>query len=446
MEVPTGPEKWADLIRHQLYLLAPYNESDEQRLSVAINETVMEAPRRRGANTKAKLLAKAIAKILYPYDADGSEDAALVSIIKYEECIVKLRRHVVQKRKRDHEIVTARNEMKKWSMRVLKQGEWDPATDLWPLTGAPSLPMPVEIAEPQTLEPFFEHLRLGGTDELSSTVRTKEATRVEEENTGTQTLAFPKGIVYSDRRMDLCKMVLGPRNIGDLIESLRTNEFITHFLLGNNIIGPHGSECIANFLKEFPNRMDTWYLAGNCIDRESFKLLVDEWVKSDSVTNIWLKRNPLSPSAAEDIYRLITQTRNLRTLDLDQTELGDEGVAVLFDKLTSHATISSLPLRHIYLNAVGIGEKGAAAISSYLASPNCTLNSLYVNNNPLGSRGGEALAMGLKANKSLQRLTLASTGMGDRGVIALFEALRNHPSLMAFDVGQSYATEDLGSR
>jgi hypothetical protein len=148
-----------------------------------------------------------------------------------------------------------------------------------------------------------------------------------------KSLEFGKGVLYSDRCMDLCKMVLGPTNISDLINSSKTNTFVTHFLLGNNIIGPYGAKCFAGFLQEFPDRMDTWYLAGNCIDAASFKILVDEWVKSVSVTNIWLKRNPLTHAATDDLFRLSTQCANLRTLDLAQTELGDAGITDLFSKL-----------------------------------------------------------------------------------------------------------------
>lgn len=62
--------------------------------------------------------------------------------------------------------------------------------------------------------------------------------------------------------------------------------------------------------------METWYLAGNCIDTASFSILVDSMVKSPAITNVWLKRNPLGSAAADDVFRLITQTPNLRTLDL----------------------------------------------------------------------------------------------------------------------------------
>jgi hypothetical protein len=436
--------QWANKIRNLLLLVAPYNESEDSQLpnSITIDESIIEAPRRKAANPDTAAMANEIAQLLYP-----SPDNSLGSLIKYDKDIVKLRRYVLQQRKRAIEIATKRNADMNWDKRIIEQGPWDPLTDPLSLGGAPSLPMPVKVAEPDTLAPFFEHLQLGGTDELSSSTRAiDDAIVVEEPYYGTKTLEFEKGVVYSDRRMDLCKMVLGPPNIGDLLESLKTNEFITHFLLGNNIIGPHGAKCIANFLIQYPNRMETWYLAGNCIDAPSFSLLVDQWVHSTSITNIWLKRNPLGPSAAVDVYRLITQTPNLRTLDLDQTELGDAGIATLFDMLAEYSAEKSLPLRHIYLNGVGIGVNAATAIAKYLVSPHCGLHSLYATNNPMGSDGVAALAAGLRQNKSVARLTLASVGLGDDGALALCEALYEHPTILMLDIGQSYSTPDLSMR
>jgi hypothetical protein len=437
--------QWADKIRSQLRLVAPYDDVDKAEYlpaSINIDETIMEAPRRRSADVEAAALAHSIAQLLYP-----TTGPSLSSLIKYEKDIVKLRNLVIKQRKRAIDDATKRNDLVDWDKRILKQGPWDPISDPWSLDGAPSLPMPVKIANPDTLAPFFDHLSLNGTEEKSSSTRAaEEGIEIEEPYYDVKSLEFEKGVLYSDRRMDLCKMVLGPTNIGDLIESLKTNTFVTHFLLGNNIIGPRGAKCIADFLKEFPNRMDTWYLAGNCIDTASFKILVDEWVKSTSVTNIWLKRNPLMSASAHDVFRLITQTANLRTLDLDQTELGDAGVAELFSDLAKHVPEKPLALRHIYLNAVGIGHRGATAIAKYLASPHCTLDAVYAANNPIGNSGASALAVGLKKNKSLTRLTLGSTGLGDEGTIALCEALEDHPTLAVLELNQHFSTPDLGSR
>lgn len=435
---------WANIILSQLEIVRPYRESQYEDIlsSNVIDESIMNAPRRRSADPFVAALAQDIAHLLYP-----SHEGPLAALIQYEKDIVRLRRLVTLQRKRAIELSTKRNNLLDWSKRILKQGPWDPVADPVSLTGPPAIPMPVKIAEKDDLTPFFEHLALGGTEEASSTVRAAEdAINIEEPYYSVSSLEFEKGVLYADRRMDLCKMVVGPTHIGALLESLKTNDFVSHFLLGNNIIGPHGARCIADFLKEFPDRMDTWYLAGNCIDTASFKLLVDQLVRSEKVTNIWLKRNPLKEAAADDIFRLITQTPNLRTLDLDQTELGDAGVAALFTQLAQHVPEKPLPLRNLYLNAVGMGFNGAAAISAYLASPHCTLTSLYASNNPLGNAGAAALATGLTENRSLERLFLASTGLLDSGATALCNALASHPKLSALSLGQSFATEDLNTR
>ena len=303
--------------------------------------------------------------------------------------------------------------------------------------------MPVEVSDGTSLSPFFTHLRLNGTHKVESISISKVATAGTEPYYGTQLVEFEEGVLYSDGRMDLCKMVTGPPNIQNLMDSLKTNKFVKHFLLGNNIIGQTGARAIASFIDEYPDRFETWYLAGNCINHEGFSILVDRMIKSQAITNVWLKRNPLGPNAAQDVYRLIIGTRNLRTLDLDQTELGDAGVTSLFRSLATHNSDHPLALRHIYLNGVGIGEKACQQISRYLALPACTLESLYLSNNPIGD-ASTTLASGLRTNKSLKRLSMQSCGLNV--TTEFLAALHGHASLQVLDLGQSYATEDLGMR
>jgi Ran GTPase-activating protein (RanGAP) involved in mRNA processing and transport len=188
--------------------------------------------------------------------------------------------------------------------------------------------------------------------------------------------------------------------------------------------------------------METWYLAVNCIDGDSLTTLVDAFISSPAVTNIWSKRNPLGSSAANGLFRLITQTPNLRTLDINQTGLGDAGVASLFTQLAEHG--HKIPLKIIYMNGNGIGVSAADAIGRYLASDICSITWIYMSSNPLGSEGTTALASGLKGNCSLTRLALQSVGMSDVGAIHLFDALQSHPKIKVIDVGMSIATMDLG--
>lgn len=239
--------------------------------------------------------------------------------------------------------------------------------------------------------------------------------------------------------------VLGPPNITALMNSLSTNTCVCHFLLGNNIIGPVVADAIATFSQNYPSRIETWYLAGNCLDGPSMTRLTNAWVGSRAITNIWLKRYPLGPSASPDLYRLITQVPNLRTLDLDQTELSDTGVATLFRLLTSFP-LASLPLRNIYLNATGISTAACKAIAQFIGSPDCTLESLYLSMNPIGDDGAIALSDGLRQNTSLKRFITNSCGINTQGATSIFAALIGHPTLFTLSIAQSYATHDLNAR
>ena len=229
-----------------------------------------------------------------------------------------------------------------------------------------------------------------------------------------------------------------------LLEGLRRNALVKHFLLGNNIIGPAGARAIADFATEFPNKIETWYLAGNCIDNLSFRVLAKSWLHSSSITNIWLKRNPLGTGSIDLICEPVRHLPQLRTLDLDMTELGDDGVADFFVQLREMN--SKISLKNLYLNATGISTSACAAIASYLATPNSRLESLYMANNPIGDGGLELLSAALGVNTSLVRLFIPSCGLKNKGTTILLNALTRHANLASLDIGQSYATTDLGMR
>ncbi|KAF9762140.1 hypothetical protein IL306_003516 [Fusarium sp. DS 682] len=419
-----------------------------------IDDALHDLPRRKSARHN---LAVAISTFLYPV-----HQGSLTAIIRYEEDRVRLRAWAALQRRFDMLKATIRNghttqglssgaapgvQAPVWASRITSQGVWDPAKHPVSLDGVPAIPMPVEIAHEADLAPFLNHLENGGTSELNGHKKGFELDGGRgEPYYGVKGAEFRKGVVYEDGRMDLCKMVVGPDHIGKLMDSLRPNEFVRHFLLGNNIIGPVGAHEIANFIHDLPGRIDTWYLAGNCIDGPSFKILVDAMIKSEAITNIWLKRNPLGSGASEDVYRLITGVQNLRTLDVDQTQLGDRGVADLFNRLAGHEMPkgAKLPLKHIYLNGNGISTEGVKAIGKFLVSPHCGLTSLYLSSNPLGDDAAEALAQALPKAPYLARLLLQSIGVSTKGAVALCKAATGHQSLEVFDLGQAYATQDLG--
>ncbi|KAJ6567688.1 hypothetical protein DFH09DRAFT_1314207 [Mycena vulgaris] len=421
-----------------------------QRLQTAIDhefdaahvpDSITELPRRRQTVPSA---ASPIAAILFPQYTQTKAE------IHYEIALSHARR-VVRQRK-ELEIIRQQSYAND-SVASETQGEWrgqqeDPVS----LEGPSAAPMPVEIGTADDFKDVFQFLHLNLDpkdvlspekkdirDELTSTLGLQPGKEIK---WNTPMVEFKRGVVYDDGRLDLCKMVVGPTHIEKLLDALEMNTVVTQFLLGNNVISTTGARRIAKFIADHPDRIETWYIAGNHIRALGFQLLVDAMVKSPRITNVWLKRNPLTPDSIDNVVRLIIQTPSLRTLDLENTELGNEGVARIMAEITGR----DVPLRNLYLNADGIGEKAAVAIAGYLAHPICKLESLYLGSNPVGDAGALPMAEALKSNKRLLRLSMCSTGLTSKGVSALCAALSTHPRIISIDFASSLTTRVHGQR
>ena len=108
--------------------------------------------------------------------------------------------------------VTSPTPSRRWTQRMLRQGPWDEHLDPWPVSGAKALPMPVKIASPASLGPFFNHLTMisGSRTEWTGIVDsnfTSAAFQISKEpHYGVDMCEWEKGVLYKDGRMDLCKM------------------------------------------------------------------------------------------------------------------------------------------------------------------------------------------------------------------------------------------------
>lgn len=305
------------------------------------------------------------------------------------------------------------------------------------LKGPFARPMPVQI--PKTIDPF-----LPINNYIMSNTAVVDHPNVEiDPFSNTKMVRFERGIVYSDGRLDLCKQVLGPLWIVCLLKALARNRHIKHFLIGNNVVSSSGALAIAKFIQEFPNRMETWYLAGCHITSTVFSTLVDAMVESPVITNVWLKRNPLGVDSVPALVKLITNSPQLRTLDLHNTELGDEGVQLLMDELSESSV--SISLKNLYLNANGIGVDGMAAIVRFLESPRCQLEALFISANPIGDEGIVQFTPRTFHNcPSLQILSAQSCGLTSRGIKLLAYSITVSKNIKTLHLGLSKIARPMG--
>jgi hypothetical protein len=239
----------------------------------------------------------------------------------------------------------------------------------------------------------------------------------------------------------MCKQVVGPPWIGKLMDSITSNTYVKHFLLGNNIIDRTGAEAIANFIRLQRQPIETWYIAGNKIDGEGMRLIADALSADQCAKALWLKRNPLGVDGVKAVADMLVENRSVEILDLNNVGMLDEGCEYLFDKLTHNTT-----LKLLYMDANALTVRSCVAIKKYFKTMAdrglVGITSLFMGMNPLKNAGVRELGKGFVHYKSLERLCVSSSRFTTEGLVDLLDPLLSSP-LLHLDVGHYKATADM---
>ena len=254
---------------------------------------------------------------------------------------------------------------------------------------------------------------------------------------------FDKGTLCSDGRLDLCKQVVGPNGVSSLMNSLLLDSTgkhqVQHLLLGNNICGDGLGEAVATFISSGKSKLTTWYIAGNRLTAEGIRYICQALMDDQQVTQLWLKRNPLHCLGAVHLGDMLRWNSTLLVLDLVNTGLLDEGGHQILSALNEGAR-TNVTLQHLYLDGNGFTLTFAQEVARYFLSlPSSShissLVTLSIGCNRFGNEGVEVICSSLFHNTTLQRLCLASVGMGTAGGHAVAALLRANSSLRHLDLG-----------
>jgi len=300
-------------------------------------------------------------------------------------------------------------------------------------------PEPVEVSPPALLSPLHEFLR-----HHEEPPACDACVRALPDTLPDGNLTFPRGTLCADGRLDLCKQVIGPQGIDDLIASLRadsqsTTPLVQHLLLGNNIAGDALGARIASLIENGESKLTTWYIAGNRLTAAGLAPLCTALSADSLVRQLWLKRNPIRAVGAMELGRLLRANSTITALDLVCTGLLDEGVEIICAALSSGAV-----LKHLYLDGNGIRPRGCAAVAKVLSGPSA-LEGVGLGCNRVGSEGAALLAKALVPNGgTLGKLGLASCGIGQAGAEALATAITDGAKLRWLDLGFLKMTQALG--
>ncbi|MDJ1506591.1 hypothetical protein [Xanthocytophaga agilis] len=252
-------------------------------------------------------------------------------------------------------------------------------------------------------------------------------------------MAFPRGTITDDGRLDLCKQSLGPEGCSFVVESLWNNTRVKSLLLGTDGIGNGGAEKVAQLIGHNEN-LETIYLGCNLIENEGTEKLAQALITNTSVRGLWLKRNPIGEQGAYHIANVLKQNRHLRTLDLVNTQIGTAGLKAICEVLATQ----NQTLERLYLGGNQINAEGASYLAEVLRQ-NKTLKALLLSVNELGDKGGTILAEALADNTTLEELGLASCGLGENAMVTLFTHMATNNSIHSLDLGYSISTRVMGA-
>lgn len=88
-------------------------------------------------------------------------------------------------------------------------------------------------------------------------------------------------------------------------------------------------------------------------------------------------------------------------MSIRKHKLRDEGIYIIMEHLLENSTLKVLDI-----DANEISFKGCEAISKYLKSDNCSLESLHLANNRCSDFGAKAISQSIAVNKSLIHLDM----------------------------------------
>ena len=114
----------------------------------------------------------------------------------------------------------------------------------------------------------------------------------------------------------------------------------------------------------------------------------------------------------------------LRTLNLYNNAIDDEGMDILVGGLLTNANLNALTLS--YNNITG---RGCQSLVSLLEQPNSSLENLYLNNNIIGDEGALIFADALARNSKLMTLSLSNAGITAKGWSCFSKVLCDNSSI-----------------
>lgn len=219
------------------------------------------------------------------------------------------------------------------------------------------------------------------------------------------------------------------RDFLTLIESLITNSGLEELSFRHSRVCLRGAAALEKLLKSH-GQLQELRLVDTQLASGALHHVCSGVANSRTIKRLHLINTELNELDAEHLSRMLqNESCDLSELHLAENDLGDAGVAVLALGLKANSTLQLLDLR-----SNGITENGALSIQGVLVS-STSLLCLRLGNNAMGTRGAHAVARGLTyRNSSLRKIDLSANEIVGPGAGALAHMIRYNTNLIELNL------------
>eukprot|EP01132_Coremiostelium_polycephalum_P009309 gene9309-11411_t len=229
----------------------------------------------------------------------------------------------------------------------------------------------------------------------------------------------------------------GKRGLKTFLNILLRNQDLTSLDLSSNQL----SESNGTLLGDFIRRNQSIQIL-NISNNDFYEKTVDiaESLQSNqSITDLSLSNSKASNLIGKVLARSLSINRTLKKLNLSHTKLGYSGVLDLCHGLKENHIV----LESLNLDDTDLGEKGSIAIGDALRT-NSTLTCLHLNFNSIERFGARSIGRSLKSNQTLRILHLGYNQIGVKGLKSISKALRINRSLVDLSIKNNLIPEKGG--
>jgi Ran GTPase-activating protein (RanGAP) involved in mRNA processing and transport len=235
---------------------------------------------------------------------------------------------------------------------------------------------------------------------------------------------FINKVVFQENHMSLqsCKKVF---------DLLLTNPKLTSLEMTDNQVGDEGMEYLSSILRRLPPGREpiSLILRKNCFGPKGATHLAAALRENCPLCWLDLRYNPgVTDEGVEQLALALATNTNLDGLDLILCGCGEIGAYALADALSENTTLATLLLQdQLSLSAL-------RSLGSFLESPSCRLESLYLWSCGLNDKV-DVLCRCMRDNRSITTLALSYNKIPDAGGLYLSDMVLRNRSLVKLHLG-----------